>query len=131
MAKLLRDWRFIGWRKVMSNSLSLTGNELLSLSDGYLVKASYTGAIIWIASGAKTATANNQTVAKEQYDYIARDDYTEYEIVINWGTITEVDVGKTYGLNANQEVDWTTEWTWTQLMLVRFISAAKWVFKPL
>ena len=148
MAKLYRAGRSIGGTGIGANSLSVVDGDLLSKSGGFVVKATNaTGEIIGIAAGEQTFASNNQTVAQKRVQFVSDSNEVEYEITITGGTITQVDEGKFYNLNASGNVDGATETTTgsfvntsdagaatdavvrMQVQMVKFISATKGIFK--
>lgn len=131
MAKMFRTGKFAGTNGIGWNSVTFKDGDLVSKVGGFIVQSTAGVAIEWMKLGEQTFSANNQTVAKATAEYAKADEYTQYEMVINGGTITQADEWKFYNINSSQEVDLTTENALKsnmQLKLEKFISATKGIF---
>lgn len=133
----------IGW-----NSVDFAGKKyFVSISGGFLIKATASTAIVWVSETSKAMASDNQTVAKATVNYIPKRAKNLYNVTITGGTITQADEGKYYNLSDSETVDWTTEATvksvvntsdagsatdpvlTMQLELVKFVSATNSIFR--
>lgn len=97
--------------EIAGNSTTILSGDLLVVgSTGRPVKANATGEIIGIANAHVTAASDNETVAKLKANYTRSDGIQYFDFPISGGTITFVDQGKYFNLNAGgTAVDGTTE----------------------
>ena len=129
MAKLYKAGRFIGGNGIWGNSVTVLDGDLVSKVGWFIVKTGVGVDVLGIAAGEQTFASDNQTVAKTKLEFVELDAYSELEIAISGGTITQVDEGKYYDLTAGWVVDGATESATTgQLKMERFISATKGIF---
>lgn len=143
--KVIRDSNTASMTGIASNSLSIANGDMVSLSGGFVVKATAsTGKIAGFANGTKTYASDNQTVAKDVVNFlVAETGETVVELSTSAATLAQTDVGKYYLLNSSQVVDVTTGRTFKsavdtsdvgvaadivtdcQLQLVEFVSTSK------
>ena len=92
------------------NSLSIANGDMVSLSAGFVVKATAsTGKIAGFANGTKVYAADNQTVAKANLNFLVTEvSYTVVELATSAATLTQADIGKYYLVNSAQVIDVTT-----------------------
>lgn len=107
MAEIVKTGRQISVDEVASNSLAITSGDLVSLSGGFVIKATTSGKVVGISKTTKTFAADNQTVAKAKVVFVPGSEGVVVKLTAD-ATITQADVGKFYNLNANQTVDVAT-----------------------
>lgn len=129
MAKLYKPGRFIGGNGIWGNSVSLVDGDLVSKVGGFIVKTWVWVDVLGVAAGEQSFASNNETVAKARVQFVELDGYSELEMTITGGTITQADEGKYFDITAGGLVDGATESATTgQLKMERFISATKGIF---
>lgn len=110
--------------KVAGNSLAVENGDALTLTGGFIVKATAGSTIIGVSADNGTFAANNQTVAKDKVLFSPVSTEETFIIPITGGTITQAKVGNFYDINAGQVVNGASESATTgTLRLERFISA--------
>lgn len=111
-ARVYRDTAYTSRSRssIASNSVAIANGDFLSLSGGFLIKATTSSKIEGMANGTKTYDADNQTVDMERASYTKAGPMTEFEIVITGGTVTQADEGVSYyNLTTLNRIDGTTE----------------------
>lgn len=118
--------------KVASNSLDVAVGTLLKLTGGDFIEIAGAGDTIeGVSVTVETFASDNETVAQALVTYKPADPvFTDtYMLPISGGTVTAVDVGKFYDIDATQVVNGASESTTTgQLRLEKFISATVGIF---
>ena len=97
--------------EIVGNSASVVNGGFVSFSSGYIVPATTSGKIEWVANHTVTGASDNITVAKLTCNYTKNHPWIDFEVDISWGTITHADVGKYYSLLTYDTVDGSTEST--------------------
>lgn len=130
MNQLLKFARSIGGRGIAGNSVSVVAGDFVSKVGGF-IKASTTGDdIIGVATGEQAFASDNQTVAKENLEYVSTSEQVEVESTISGGSVTQASEGSYFDILDENTVSGTTASATTgQLQLVKFISATKGVFR--
>jgi len=131
---------------IAANSLALTDTNFVSITTGFVWKATASTKIVWVNNNIVTFAADNQTVALAKVNYTPKECNVLYTVTITGWTVTQADEGKFYNLSTSILVDWTTESTVPnyvdttvgaavdavismQLELVKFVSATSSIFK--
>ena len=115
---------------IWGNSVTFAYRDFVSKSGWFLILATPSTVIEWVAKMAAVMASDNQTVAKKEVIYEEQKPQTTFEVAISGWTITIADEGKYYNLTDQVTVDWTTESTTSgQLQLVKFKTATKSLFK--
>lgn len=128
MAKIYSPWRTTGGNGIASNSLAVVVGDLISITDGFAVKAVATGRVRGIALATQEFTADNETVMQKKLEFKPFDDYSIIEIEAT-GSLAQANVGDVYDLTAGGIVDGATSATGTQLRLKEVKSATLGLFQ--
>lgn len=122
MAKLINPVYFIGGQEIASNSLDVSYGDLVTITDGFLVKSVATGKVDGVSVETKVFDSDNQTVKWAKLEFARLGDESLVEIAVSAG-LTQALVGKTFNLTAGWIVDGATSATWVQVTCRKFISA--------
>lgn len=128
MAKLYSPGHTTGGRGIGANSLVLAKGTLLAEKSGFVDKAVAGDRVVGIANASKTLASDNETVAQEQVEYHAVADNTILEIEVEGGIIAQANVGATFNLNANGNIDGATAGIGDQVRLKQVITTTKGLF---
>lgn len=119
--------------RLAKNSLDLSdGLHFLKSVNGIIDKAAANDRIIWVSNSVEAYASDNETGAKKEVNYMERESGVEYEVSIDWGTITAADEWKFYDLKTSNSVDGTTENaapSGKEVEMIKFISATKGIFR--
>lgn len=108
MARVYKKGREISEAKIATNSLSIVSGDFVSLSSGFVIKATTSGKIEGISKTENTFDSDNQTVAQEKVVYVFADEELRVEATAD-ATITVADVGSYFNINADGTVDVATK----------------------
>lgn len=107
MWKIYKTGRAISDAKIATDSLAIVSDDLVSLSGGFVVKATdSTGAIEGVSKTNKTFSATNESVEKEKV-IVVNDSDLRLKLTAD-AAITEANVGSYFTINADQTVDVAT-----------------------
>lgn len=97
--------------------------------DGAIVdKAGASDTIAWVSITTWVFASNNESKDKKEVNFYPKNLDITYEISIKGGEVVKADEGKKFNLSDEKTVDGTNK-EWTQLFLVEFLSAKRWVFR--
>jgi len=118
-----------GW--IGANSVDTTaGTYFVTKTNEFVALATAGSEISGVSLTQETFASDNQTVAKNQLNFIPSHVRNTYDVTISNGTVTIVDEGKYYDLQIATIVDGSSESTTTgQLRMVKFNSATNSVFE--
>jgi hypothetical protein len=128
MAKIITPINFAGGSEVAKNSLSVLSWDPIAIKSGFADKAVAGDKIEWYATQDKTFDSDNQTVKKAKLEFARTSDDFVAEYTVENGTIVQANIGATYNLNANSNVDGATSATGTQVTLRKVKSSTLWDF---
>lgn len=129
MAILYSNWhdKNIKGAEIAANDLAVTNGRLVSIKSGYADLTVTWDTIVGISRQDKTFDSDNITVKKAKLTYIWLDMNMEFKSTVVWGTIAQANVGTTYDIDANGDVDISLT-TPSQVKLVKVINGTLGVF---
>lgn len=107
--------------EIAKNSLDIAKGNLVAIKSGFADKAVAGDTIVGISKQEKVFDSDNQTVAMEKLTFAPLDDYSEFEELVENGTISQGDVGSVFNLTASGTIDGATGGSGTQAELVKYI----------
>jgi len=128
MARLKTNGVGVKGAEIAKNDLDITENTLVAIKGGFADKAVAGDAVVGISRQTKVFTSDNETVAEAKLTYYGLDDNSEFEELVEGGTIAQADVHALFDLNANGKVDGATSGAGTQVKLIKVITDTKGVF---
>lgn len=114
---------------IAKNNLVLVEPIFVTKVDGIIDKSTSSTEITWVSITNGVFASDNETKDKKTVNFYPKHLDITYELSIKGGNIKKTSEGKKFNLKNEKEVDGTTSWSGSQLILVEFISAKKWVFR--
>jgi hypothetical protein len=99
-----------------TNSATVAVGDLVSVTSGFAVKATTTGAIVGSALAAKTFTSDNQTVAKATLPFRVFNNGTLIQLTASAASLANADIGSFFNLTSGQLVDYATKSATAQIV---------------
>ena len=122
MAKLIKTGQGVTGRGIAKNDLAVDFGDLVAVKSGFVDLAVAGDTVVGISAQKETFASDNQTVDQDNVTFYGLDDYAVIEAVVAGATIAQANVGATYDLDANGDVDGGTSASGTQVTLVEVIS---------